>query len=529
MAYKQCMATSQQYHQTARVVVKQFSIKGNCNIPTKTLLALVVPYANKHLNIYQLHQIADKITRYYHSQGYFAARAYIPPHSIKHGTLNIVVIEGYLNRQGLAIYNYSKRVNAARIYKLLDNILKPSCVLTSRKLERAILLMNDIPGVNSASILYPGKKPGSTNLHVNLYDGPVVDGNLGVNNFGYRPTGAYQFEGSADINNIFGFGSQLAMQLLQSNSDFTYGYGGYSLPLGNSGLRSGIEYSYNKYGADSLLAAEPETDGNATNLAVYADYPLLRSRTQNIHLSFKLSRYQVRDYNNSVLVDNRTMYFLTASLPADFRDDALGGGITALHVDFNYGDLTLNGVQPYQSNDQDTRKTAGGYLFVDTSLSRLQTLVGDLSTYLYAGGQYANKNLDPSQQYTLGGPHGVIGYPVGEALGDDGINFHGDLRYDFFDMPWKGDFQISAIYAAGIIRLHHNTWPAWNAGNNLIKNVYSLQSAGFGISQSWKRGMIRFIYGHAIGDNPGRDSVTNDNSDGRSTRYQTWFEGVLYF
>ena len=46
--------------------------------------------------------------------------------------------------------------------------------------------------------------------------------------------------------------------------------------------------------------------------------------------------------------------------------------------------------------------------------------------------QLANKNLDSSEKFTLGGIGGVRAYPSGEASGDEGRKISFDLKYK----PW---------------------------------------------------------------------------------------------
>lgn len=55
--------------------------------------------------------------------------------------------------------------------------------------------------------------------------------------------------------------------------------------------------------------------------------------------------------------------------------------------------------------------------------------------YVFAHGQLANRNLDSSEQFYLGGADAVRAYPQGEAGGDSGYQATAELRYQ---TPVKG-------------------------------------------------------------------------------------------
>ena len=87
--------------------------------------------------------------------------------------------------------------------------------------------------------------------------------------------------------------------------------------------------------------------------------------------------------------------------------------------------------------DAATARTAGHFGKWNLNLTRLQHIDDRLSLYLSYSRQWATKNLDSSEKFSLGGPYGVRAYPVGEASGDDG---------------WSGYTgpQSRSLYGAGV-------------------------------------------------------------------------------
>lgn len=522
---------------TQHVLIKKFQFQGNCHIDSDKLQKVLEKFRNRRLTQKELLSAVNKISTYYHNNGYFATRAYLSPEAVSHETAHIMVIEGHLEKNGITITNSGKRTNPNHIFNTFNDILPPEEVFTSARLERAILLVNDTPGVESSTILYPGDEVGGGKLNIDIYDTPLIHGNVLANDYGYEPTGRYQGAGTVFVDNLLGYGSQLTLQGARSNSGnhVSYLYAGYSLPLTDNGLRTGLTTSNTKYSVGSILAAEPGSRGTMLTTGAFLEYKYIRKRSGNLFLLGRVAHDQLHDVNvyTDLLIDKRTLNYMSISALGDWSDTLLfgGGGVNTFNINATPGRLNLNGVEPYATTDALTAKTEGNYAILNASASRLQSLVGYFSSFWYINSQFSNKNLDPSQQISLGGPYAVVGYPVGEALGDQGLTLHGDIRYDFYNMPWKGDFQITGMYTAGWIQLHKNTWEGWNEENPSLNNNYMLQSVGVSLSQNWdNKGNIEFIVGRRIGNNPG--NVTTDftvNMPGPLKKCQFWLQAITYF
>ncbi|KEY57731.1 heme/hemopexin transporter protein HuxB [Serratia sp. DD3] len=80
-------------------------------------------------------------------------------------------------------------------------------------------------------------------------------------------------------------------------------------------------------------------------------------------------------------------------------------------------------------NDSQTARTAGNFSKFNLTALRLQMLSENWSFYSQFSGQLASKNLDSSEQFSLGGVNGVRAYASGEASGDQGWMTNLELRY----------------------------------------------------------------------------------------------------
>ena len=110
-------------------------------------------------------------------------------------------------------------------------------------------------------------------------------------------------------------------------------------------------------------------------------------------------------------------------------------------------------------------------------MSRQQYINSRLSATLTFTGQTANKNLDSSEKFFLGGATGVRAYPEGEASGDIGYKISGELRWNF---PRKaksnGEWALIGFVDTGHVLINKNNLPG--AGIN----GKTLSGAGLGIS-----------------------------------------------
>ena len=107
------------------------------------------------------------------------------------------------------------------------------------------------------------------------------------------------------------------------------------------------------------------------------------------------------------------------------------------------------------------------------SISRQQGLTGKLSLSAQLRGQWANKNLDSSEKFSLGGASGVRAYPSGEAYGDSGWLGSVELRYAVLPQ-----MAASMFYDAGAVRVNAKPYL-------LTSNERSLSGVGIGLAGAY--------------------------------------------
>ncbi len=511
------------------VFVSGFEVHGNTRLEEERIQAILSLHQGRELDALELHQVAEELASAYRDAGYFAARVYLPPQAITHGVVQLYVYEGFLEEGGIAFTNPGGRLQDDQVQSFLSSNLSEGQVLTVKEVERAILLVNDLPGVNSRSTLYPGEEVGSARFLMQIEDEPSVSGNIDADNFGSYYTGEARVGATVYVNSPSRRGDQVVVRAVTSGSDSNYGYLEYNLPLSGNGLRAGLSVDRLDYELGKQYRSL-DAEGDAGAWRGFLAYPFLRGRHTNVFGRVELARLELEDRNNAGLLADRTIDSAEFIVYGDHDDDYWANGVSYYRLSVTLGDVGINGDEAYSDFDEQNSRTAGSFSRFNFALNRLQHIRGNLSSLLSLSGQLASQNLDSSQKFFIGGPFSVAGYPTGEVSGDEGALLHADLRYDFYDMPWRGNLQASVFYAVGWATLFKDTWSGWNAPNPELDNHVRLQSVGFGLTQTWDQTFVlRGLLGYQVGSNETADPVSGEATDGSSKNYRAWFQGIYYF
>ena len=464
------LAPAQPPDQGVAFSVRQIQITGSTIFSESELLLLVSDMLNAERSLVQLQEAAARITARYRAAGYLLARAYLPQQKIENGLVSIVVLEGKL--ADIKIENVS-HLSAARAQSILAEIdlSKPA---NQSQINRAVLLLGDTPGVGAVDTrLSPGTKVGETVLTTRLNPVPYASGRLELDNYGGLYTGRYRVGASVDVSSPFGFGERFSARLMGSDSDLLYGRLAAQLPVGSSGVTVGTAIGRSTYALGDTFATL-DAVGRSTTSELFARYPLVRSVPLNVYGQVNAEHRSLRDEvrSTSTQTDKKSSVGSVA-LQADWRDRAGGlGANSQASATLTGGKLRINSVAA-AAIDAAGANTVGSFSKVGYSLSRQQELANKLSLSAQVRGQWANKNLDSSEKFSLGGASGVRAYPSGEASGDSGWMGSLELRYALMQ-----HMAVSVFYDAGSINVNANPYLK-------TENKRSLAGSGLGLTGAY--------------------------------------------
>lgn len=447
-----------------RIMVNAIQVSGNSKIATAELESLLAYLVGSEHTLAELTDGATRITAYYHQHGFIVARAYIPPQEIKDGEVTIKVQEGRIGEERI---NNQSRLSDQRAEGYFSDI-NSGDVLRSAPVERALLLLNETPGVGSArASLQPGASVGATDLVVELEPSAPYAGNVQVDNYGNYYTGEYRLGAELGFNSPLKIGDQITFRALTSDQNLIYSYAAYQIPLGSRGLRMGGAYSYTSYRLGKEFAAL-DAHGMATIASLFAVYPFVRSQKSNLSGSITLEDKQLNDV--TLFSSDKTVQVGTLGVTGNHQDTLGGAGVTLYNLSLATGRLSMDPISLLI--DEVTVQTNGAFTRFDYNLNRLQRLSNSYSLSLALSGQFANKNLNSSEQFSLGGAYGVRAYPQGEGAGDQGHIATIELRHSLTSMV-----QGVMFYDAGTIMINRNPLPYLANSNTRF-----LSGAGIGVN-----------------------------------------------
>ncbi len=483
------------------------------------LLAVVADEIGKTLNLAQLQALAERLTKFYHDHGFMMSRAVLPAQDVTEGHVRIVVLEGSADsREPVRIRGDGLRLNRSFAADVMKQALG-SGPLTELALERGSLLLSDIPGVSATSSLEPGDEPGSVRVVINAAEDKITSGSITLDNTGPRSTGADQLGMNLAISDPLGLGDQTSLNLKTSpDGGEAFGALGYSLPLGDSGLRLIANASHLQYRAIGSLAAAQAT-GSADEQSLNLRYPLIRSRLDNLWLSIGLDNKQLINKASGLETSNRGVQSYVLGINGD-RSDPLDGSIFWWSANGTLGQLDLDANANDLASDQGATgaRTQGEFLKLSVSAGYSVQLDNYWSLMLTGMGQLANKNLGTSEKIIIGGPFGVRAYPVGEGQGDEGLRLSAETRYSMLRSAMLGEFSLLGLLDWGHIRQYVNP------GRIVMTspNTYDLAGAGLGVMLSKSKAYeFRVTWVHALGSDSGL-TASGTNNDGSYRVSRLW-------
>jgi hemolysin activation/secretion protein len=490
--------------------VEALRVTGQEKYSEAELVALTGFTPGMDLSIVDLRAMAKKIADRYHAAGYFVAQAYLPQQDIKDGVVNIVVLEG---RYGNVTLKNQSKLSDGVANGLLDGVNGGDPIAVA-PLERDLMLLSDLPGVNVRSTLVPGATAGASDLIVEVTPGKSISGNVEADNAGNRYTGEYRVGGTVNFNNPTGHGDVISVRGLTSGSGLNYGRLSYQTQLGKA--RAGVAYTAMAY----ELSREFESlraHGTVRIASIFGSYPLIRSRNNNLSALLQYDDKTFKDYIDSTAsVTDKTVNSWTGGLQGNHHDGLGGGGVTSYSLMWTAGDLDIR-TPSALATDAATAKSNGSYVKTAYYAARLQRVTDRVALYGAINGQFASKNLDISEKMGLGGMYGVRAYPSGEAYGDEGyiVNLEARLLMPTWAPRQVGNVHLIGFIDTGSVTLHRTPWVGGINSRNL-------DSAGVGITWvKYNDFELKAYWAHKLGSEPAT-SAPDESS-------RIWVQGVKYF
>ncbi|MCU6456102.1 ShlB/FhaC/HecB family hemolysin secretion/activation protein [Sphingomonas sp. A2-49] len=395
-------------------------VNGNVKVATGAFASTLVPYLGRTLGASDLSQLAGAVADVARRAGYPFASASIPPQPMKDGILHVSLDEG--------------KIAAVRVIgiasPLADRILTQALVTDAPvrrgTLERAILLVSDIPGVTVKGTSYVRQNGFGILLVTATED--KASAYLQVDNRGSAEVGPIRATMLASLRGVAQAGDELRLIAAATPvepSEFAFLRSVYAAPLDARGSMATVSASVGR--ANPGASLKPlDVVGNSVDVALGYVRPLLRSRRRSAWASVELRALKSDQALSGTMLRNDRIVTLTGTINGTGN---VGPGVVRGEISM-VGGLPVEGVShegdPRTSrSDGDARFVTWGYT-IDWSAG----VFGPFSVTVASSGQLASRPLLATAEIGAGGPAFGRAYDYAERTGDQGILGSVELRAD---------------------------------------------------------------------------------------------------
>jgi hemolysin activation/secretion protein/opacity protein-like surface antigen len=235
----------------------------------------------RRVSVAQIYKFANELQQAYFTAGYPLARIKIEPNP-RPGEARLAVIDGFIERLDLTqVPELERELVRVRLQPLVGRGR-----LTTAEIERRLMLLGDINGLQGAGSTKPSASPGRNILVVGAVENHVAAVSS-VDNLLPRQLGTWRFSQAFLLNNAFGWGEQFRADVasgrefdrfLGGNSKFQ-SYGGlFSLPLGADGLNVTTAYvsvrQYPSVPSGTFITDQEQVNSKFDRAYLRLNYPI---------------------------------------------------------------------------------------------------------------------------------------------------------------------------------------------------------------------------------------------------------------
>ena len=399
------------------------AVTGNTVLSAAEIQRVLAPYQGRAVTREELRNAAALLTRAYAKKGYFLTRAYVPLPEVQNGVAQLAVLEGRVGEVKMR----GNRYHSPRLIRRFMAPVLGERVARHGTLQKAIMLLNEFPDLTVKARLRPGRERATTDVVLDVEDGTALHATVDCDNFGNRNVGMYRASLGLVHGNLTGRGDYLGVRGLQpfpSHNSPPVFQAGYTIPIDPEGRRLAAAYSNGLFvlGRD-FAVLDVRSRASVYGLA-YID-PWLRR--EDVSATFTAGFF-TKSFSNSLAGIPNSLDEIREITLGCRGDWIAGTGRNIWSAALSQG---LGGFMGGSANGNplSSRPGAGdNFTIANFEFTRVQALGSPLSLIARAAGQISSTNLVVGEQFALGGPNTVRGYPLAELLGDSGYAVSAELR-----------------------------------------------------------------------------------------------------
>ncbi|MEE5070904.1 ShlB/FhaC/HecB family hemolysin secretion/activation protein [Pseudomonas alliivorans] len=435
--------------------INRIELKGADSLSAAERDKLIQPYIGQCLGVPQLNELLKVITDHYIEKGLVTTRAYLPQQDLSKGDLQVLVIEGKLEKlRGAADSGLSARELAMTFPG------QEGTMVNLREIEQMVDQLNRLSSNQAQMELTPGEAVGGSDVVVKNTPQKPWRANLARTNEGQRSTGEQQWNAGLEWDNPLGLADQFSLrgghdaisdrQKASRNASLSY-----SMPWG--WWTFSYLYSTSEYRSVAQASnIDFKQDGDSQNHQFRAERVVHRDALSKTSLNAGLAYLRTNNYvedSKLALSSNR----ITEAQFGINHGRRIGSAFLNIDLGMQHG---IGALDAQGSHDPGPGEADARYRKYTGTLSYLQPfqLWGEKLTFTsLATGQRSEDVLFSPQRQSLGGSSSVRGYKDQFLSGDSGGYWRNEVRLTRpVTLDWMrpvfAEYGAAAGYDQGVIR-----------------------------------------------------------------------------
>ena len=405
-------------------------VKGVKSIDYERVREIVKPFENKCIGPKVVEKITQLITNEYLNAGLITSRTYIPEQDINDGSLDLEVIEGFI--EGITYFEKrgdSKKLGPESIIGMTFPT-RPGDLLELRKIEQGIDQINRVASSTATLDIKPGKKAGGSIVEITNTVDDTFRGSIGYDYTYFEGLASKQAQLTLEADNLLDIND--SWYLVASGGEFSNAA---TFSMSFPYLYANFSFTGSYSEQISQLTPTAELYTQIASVSTSAEYLINRDSTSKTRISAGLSeKWNFRYVNASELLPQK----LTVVQIGGSYEKYLDGGYVSITPNISAG-LPIFDASKDTDNSDDPKSRF--YRF-SASAVYYKMLHEQISLYTSGYAQISPHVLYSSEQMTLGGKNSVRGFGKVGRSGDDGIYMRNEVAVPLSYLLTKASFSL---------------------------------------------------------------------------------------
>lgn len=407
--------------------IKTIVISGALHLSKTAHEKISDKYNGQCLNVADIENILGQITKYYIDKGYVTTRAYLPAQDLSTGILQILVIEGVIEKIMIQDGG-TNSISVKNVFPTTEGDL-----LNLRDLEQGIDQINRLASNNAQLDIQPGEAPGASQVIVYNQSSFPFHFYLSTDNQGSKSIGKVQTGLTVTTDNLLGFDDMFSVTHREATpGDPDRKFSGsdsfnFSMPFGYTTVSLATSYSSYASTIDLPSGLELITSGNNRSHSLNIDRVMYRDQSTRIFLAVSLSTKKAKNYldDEFLAVSSRRLTVLDIDTNLN---TAFAGGLFSLSIGYAQG-LSLGGSLkdlpdlPEWAPRAQFKKIKAGLNY----MRPFQLFDESMNFSSQFTAQKSRHTLYGSEQIFIGGLYTVRGFVNNTISGNDGYYWRNEI------------------------------------------------------------------------------------------------------